>query len=82
MNWTQTNQINGFYHALNVAAAESWSQGNFVEASQFYNLEAATRMGLAQDFQNAGIKDTGNHGLAIMYAATLSVMADMEAKNQ
>ena len=81
MNWTQTNQMTSFYHDLNTVAMESWAQGNFGEAALFFQLEAETRMALAQDFQNAGIKDKGNHGLAIMFAATQSTMANMEAGN-
>ena len=81
MDWAQTNQINSYYHDLNTVAMESWAQGNCGEAAFFFQLEAEARMALAQDFQNAGIKDKGNHGLAILFAETLSTMADMEAGN-
>ena len=81
MDWVKTNQMNSFYHDLNTVAMGSWAQGNCGEAAFFFQMEADARIALAQDFQNAGIKDKGNHGLAILFAATQSTMANMEAGN-
>ncbi len=82
MDWKQTKLLNDHYHALSDQARLYWQQGQFQQAAQLYQHESDTRVVVSNIYQQAGMPDRGNHDKAIVYSASLAMMAKIESKNK
>lgn len=82
MDQKEAKLLTDHYHALSKQAGQSWQAGNFQEASKLYQHESDTRYVVTKMHHKAGIPDKGNHNKAIVYSATLALMAGIEAKNK
>ncbi len=82
MNQKESKLLTDHYHALSKQAGKSWQAGNFQEAAKLYQHESTTRQVVTNMHNQAGIPDKGNHNKAIVYSATLALMAGIEAKNK